>query len=73
MSTRITKRKMEILQSIANRIDPEKYYTYKVRKKADGFYLIPDEARFLGDKGEFMGDTFEQAKVNIAEFCRDLN
>lgn len=69
---KISKRKMEILQKIADKIDAEKYYQYTVEQKEDGFYLIPDETRWIGDPGEFMGETFEQAKVAIAEFCQDL-
>lgn len=69
---RITKRKMDILQGIADKIDTNKYHAYTVRKTKDGFYLIPDEARWFGDRGEFMGETFEQAKVNIAEFVVNL-
>jgi hypothetical protein len=69
---KISQRKMDILQSIADKIDTEKYYSYQVQKRKDGFYLMPDEARWFGDKGEFMGETFEQAKVNIAEFTLNL-
>lgn len=69
---RSTEREMEILQSIADTIDTEKYYCYQVEKRKDGFYLMPDEHRWFGDKGEFMGETFEQATVNICVFVFNL-
>ena len=91
---KLTNRKLEILQTIADKIDSDKYCHYDVVQfydgvpvipddyfdedyylegdnREDGIYLIPDEARWIGDIGEFMGDTFEQAKVNIAEFIGD--
>jgi len=88
---RLTKKQLEILQEIANKIDTEKYYHYDVvqfydgvpispnddydeyyymlgDEREDGIYLIPEEGRYIGDTGEFMGFTFEQAKVAIDDF-----
>jgi len=39
----------------------------------DGIWLVPDEARFMGDFGEFMGTSYEQAKYNIGVFVESLN
>jgi hypothetical protein len=65
---KLTDRKLEILQKSADKINTDKYYQYTVEQKKDGIYLVPDEPRFIGDNGEFMGKTFEQAKANIGEF-----
>jgi hypothetical protein len=69
---KLTQRKKEILQNILKGIDTEKYYSYDVVQRKDGIWLVPDETRWFGDKGEFMGETFEEAKANIAEFAKDL-
>ena len=69
---KLTERKLEILQRIADQIDTEIYYFYSVEEKRDGIYLVPDENRWIGDQGEFMGKTFEEAKVCIAEFVSNL-
>ena len=63
---------LDILQAIADHIDSEKYYSYSVKEKKDGFYLVPDESRFFGDRGEFMGSTFKEAKANIVDFVNWL-
>jgi len=34
---------------------------------------MPDTPRFIGDPGDFMGTTFEEAKANIGEFVAFLN
>lgn len=49
----------------------DEYYYMQGDEREDGIYLIPEESRWIGDTGEFMGYTFEQAKVNIAEFIGD--
>lgn len=89
---KLTERKLEFLQNIANKIDSEKYYTFTVvqfkdgnqimpedyrddvadKYIDDGIYLLPDESRWLGDRGEYMGNTFEDAKYNIGIFVNDL-
>lgn len=38
----------------------------------DGIYLVPDENRWIGDIGEYMGDTFEHVKYNIGIFVNSL-
>ena len=68
----LTERKIEILQNILRGIDTEKYYYSDVEQYHDGIWLVPDDKRCIGDKGEFMGKSFEEAKVNIAEFVKDL-
>lgn len=69
---KLTQRKLEILQTIANKIDSEQYYTFAVEQRRNGIYLVPCEARWFGDIGEYMGDTFEDAKFNIGIFTRNL-
>jgi hypothetical protein len=70
---KLTERKQEILQAIADRIDTEVYYYFTVEQRDDGIYLMPDTPRFIGDPGDFMGTTFEEAKANIGEFVAFLN
>jgi hypothetical protein len=62
-----------ILQSIVNNIDTEIYHEFLVSKKKNGYYLIPSEARWFGDSGEYMGETFDEAKLNIIDFVEFLN
>ena len=69
---KLTDRQMEILTRITELIDTEEYYSFSVKQRPDGIYLVPDEARFIGDNGEFMGKAFEQAKANIGEFVNLL-
>ena len=87
---KLTQRQLDILQSIADKIDSETYYEYSVRQfkggkqimpeagnygdidGEDGIYLVPDEARWIGDIGEYMGNTFEHAKYNIGIFVGSL-
>jgi len=85
---KLTQRKLDILQSIADKIDSEMYYKFSVRQfkggkqimpedenyidGEDGIYLVPDEYRWIGDIGEYMGNTFEHAKYNIGIFVGSL-
>jgi hypothetical protein len=69
--------KTEFLQSIFDRIKPtEEYYheftvEYKPRK---GWYLIPTEARWFCDEGEFIGENYEEIiKYNLLErLCKTI-
>lgn len=85
---KLTQRQLDILQSIADKIDSEIYYKYSVMQfkdgkqimpedenyidGEDGIYLVPDEDRWIGDIGEYMGNTFEHAKYNIGIFVGSL-
>jgi hypothetical protein len=69
---KLTNKQLEILQSLTEIVDTEKYYEYTVEQKSDGIYLIPDFARWIGDEGEFMGNTFLHAKANIKSLCEQL-
>ena len=85
---KLTQRQLDILQSIADKIDSEIYYKYSVMQfkdgkqimpedenyidGEDGIYLVPDENRWIGDIGEYMGDTFEHVKYNIGIFVNSL-
>lgn len=69
---KLTDRKLEILQNIADKINTEKYYAFEVVQLKDGIYLVPDESRWIGDTGEYLGDTFENAKYNIGIFVNEL-
>ena len=85
---KLTQRQLDIFQSIADKIDSEIYYKYSVRQfkdgkqimpenenyidGEDGIYLVPDEDRWIGDIGEYMGDTFEHVKYNIGIFVNSL-
>lgn len=65
-------RKLEILEAIVSKIDKDKYYDFAVERRKTGFFLVPDESRYLGDEGEFMGKTFEDAKIAITKFVSNL-
>lgn len=68
------KNKLNILQSLADQIDEEKgYYKFFVERKKSGYFLVPEEPRYLGDEGEFMGKNFEDAKIAITKFVSNLN
>ena len=45
------KNKLNILQSLADQIDEEKgYYKFFVERKKLGYFLVPEEPRYLGDE-----------------------
>ena len=69
---KLTDRQLAILQRITEMIDTEKYFSFDVKQFSGGIYLMPDEPRWIGDNGEFMGETFELAKYNIGVFCEEL-
>lgn len=72
MVKKLDQRKLGILQDLADKIDSEVYYSFTVKQRVNGIYLVPYEARFIGDPGDYMGDSFEEAKANIGEFVNLL-
>jgi hypothetical protein len=72
MARKLDQRRLGILQDIADKIDSEVYYSFEVQERVNGVYLVPCEPRFVGDPGEYMGESFEEAKANIGDFVKLL-
>ena len=60
-----TKSVQQRLQTLVDELTKPEHYKFEVYRKSDGYYLIPDETRWLGDKGDYIGPSFEEAEKEI--------
>lgn len=58
----------EYLQSIIDEyIDTELHYEYRIQYfYGDGWYAIPDEQRYFGDREEYLGKNWKIAEEEIS-------
>lgn len=62
--------KTQQLQQLVDSLKTDYHFDWQVKKKGKLWYLVCDEARYFGDKGESMGETFEEAVELITNFLR---
>ena len=60
--------KKENLQALADKLKKPEHYTFLIEYKPfQGWYAVPDEARCIGDDGEYLGSRYGQAEKTLRQ------
>ena len=53
------------LQNLADELRTDEQYNFQIQWRGNGFWAIPDESRWIGDDGEYLGPKKFEAEISL--------